>query len=134
MANNRLEPTAQAGSMTYVFLVCIVAALGGLLFGYDTGVINGAIGPLISAWVAGTGMAGINIMGQKGLLVHDYTVPDKVQLKLSGARDFEDITVIPSDGFSGEVRDFLDAILNNKAPSCTAEDGLRAVEIICSLY
>jgi MFS transporter, SP family, xylose:H+ symportor len=46
MANNRLEPTAQAGSMTYVFLVCIVAALGGLLFGYDTGVINGAIGPL----------------------------------------------------------------------------------------
>lgn len=46
MANERLEPTAQAGSMTYVFLVCIVAALGGLLFGYDTGVINGAIGPL----------------------------------------------------------------------------------------
>jgi sugar porter (SP) family MFS transporter len=36
----------RAGSLTYVFLVTIVAALGGLLFGYDTGVINGAIGPL----------------------------------------------------------------------------------------
>jgi len=35
-----------AGSVTYVFLLTLVAALGGLLFGYDTGVINGAIGPL----------------------------------------------------------------------------------------
>jgi len=47
MTNDRLDPPASpAGSTTYVFLICIVAALGGLLFGYDTGVINGAIGPL----------------------------------------------------------------------------------------
>jgi len=46
MSENVTPESRQAGNTTYVFLVCVVAALGGLLFGYDTGVINGAIGPL----------------------------------------------------------------------------------------
>ena len=46
MNKNCSVETAHAGSTTYVFLVCIVAASGGLLVGYDIDVINEAIGPL----------------------------------------------------------------------------------------
>ena len=43
MNRTTVEP-AESGSPGYVVLLCFVAALGGLLFGYDTGVISDAIG------------------------------------------------------------------------------------------
>lgn len=62
-----LTRDSSKGSTLYVAVVCGVAALGGLLFGYDTGVINGAIGPLVEryqlddvmeGWVAGCALVG----------------------------------------------------------------------------
>jgi SP family arabinose:H+ symporter-like MFS transporter len=46
------------GSRLYLSLACLVAALGGLLFGFDTAVISGAIDPLeiqfqLSTWMKG---------------------------------------------------------------------------------
>ncbi len=48
----------ERGSIFYLLLACLVASLGGLLFGFDTAVISGAIDPLqvqfsLSNWMKG---------------------------------------------------------------------------------
>lgn len=57
----------QGGNWSYVVRVCLVAALGGLLFGYDTAVIAGAIGflqkkfalsPAMEGWAASCALLG----------------------------------------------------------------------------
>lgn len=57
----------QQGSIAYVSRVCLVATLGGLLFGYDTAVINGALGfletyfkldPVTKGWATSCALAG----------------------------------------------------------------------------
>ncbi len=60
-------PAMGKGSMKFTVLVCLVASLGGLLFGYDTAVISGAIGfmetqfqftPAQTGWAAGSALVG----------------------------------------------------------------------------
>lgn len=59
--------SSTTGSMSYLVRVCLVATLGGLLFGYDTAVISGAIGflkqhfaltPALVGWAASSALAG----------------------------------------------------------------------------
>ncbi len=66
-ASPRVDPS---GSTTYLALVCFVATLGGLLFGYDTAVIAGAIdylqrhfqlSPAMEGWTAASALAGCAI-------------------------------------------------------------------------
>jgi len=47
-----------AGSKIYLVNVCLVATLGGLLFGYDTAVISGAIGYLQTRFALSSAMTG----------------------------------------------------------------------------
>ncbi len=60
-------PQPVAVNFRYLVPICLVAALGGLLFGYDTGVISGAIEPLtarfalsalMKGWVSGCVLIG----------------------------------------------------------------------------
>ena len=65
------------GSLSFVVCVTLVAALGGLLFGYDTAVISGAIGflqshfqlsPAMKGWTASSALVGCVI----GVLMAGY--------------------------------------------------------------
>lgn len=68
MTTQRVEMTPPtSGSIGYLVLICLVATLGGLLFGYDTAVVSGAIGfletkfnlsPTWVGWSASSALAG----------------------------------------------------------------------------
>lgn len=77
----------EKGSLLYVALVCVVAALGGLLFGYDTGVINGGIGPLkahfaldanAEGWATGCALVGCAIGAALAGVLSDWLGRKKV--------------------------------------------------------
>src|SRR5512140_1146599 len=51
------SPTVRT-NLSYLVPICLVATLGGLLFGYDTGVISGAIEPLTARFALSDFMKG----------------------------------------------------------------------------
>jgi len=83
---------SKSGSLGYVISACCVAALGGLLFGYDTAVISGAIGflkdhfhlsPAWKAWAASSALVGCIIGVSIAGVLSDWLGRKKV-LILSG--------------------------------------------------
>ncbi|MCB0654955.1 MAG: MFS transporter, partial [Saprospiraceae bacterium] len=65
--SDNLNPGQHASGLRYMYFVTAVAALGGLLFGYDTAVIAGAIGsietrfqlsPVMTGWAASSAIWG----------------------------------------------------------------------------
>lgn len=83
----KVKLAGDSGSSVYIFMVCIVAALGGLLFGYDTGVINGAIGPLktyfaldakAEGWAMGCALLGCAIGAASAGVFSDWLGRKKV--------------------------------------------------------
>lgn len=61
MADVRDEAVAEEGSSLKVVMIASVAAVGGFLFGYDTAVINGAVGALEATFQAGDAAIGFSV-------------------------------------------------------------------------
>ncbi|OJT16579.1 MFS transporter [Archangium sp. Cb G35] len=61
MADVRPEMVAAEGSSLKVVMIAAVAAVGGFLFGFDTAVINGAVGALQSTFQASDAAIGISV-------------------------------------------------------------------------
>ena len=55
---NQGHPLSQS---TYVFIICCIAALGGFLFGFDSGVINGTVDGLQAAFDSDSAGTGFNV-------------------------------------------------------------------------
>ena len=58
MNPNEAHPSSLIGSPLYLMGVCLVASLGGLLFGFDTAVISGTVSSVterfaLSDWQVG---------------------------------------------------------------------------------
>ena len=95
---------------------------------------SGAIGSLIATWVAGAGTAEITVMGDKGMVRYDYAKPENINTRKAGETEWTSELVKPSNGFAEEIAHFVSAIEGKAKITCTADDSVRCIEIINSVY
>lgn len=95
---------------------------------------EGALGALESAFVAGSGVAFVDLIGTKGRARFDYSEPSKIRYCLKGQDNWNTQSVAESLGFAEEVRHFLGAARGRHELAVTVEDGVRCMEVICAVY
>lgn len=124
------EITEQTGAMHRHFKTTDVEDAGVL----TVKAANGAVGSMYSAFVAGSGVAYIDIVGTKGRALYDYFTPEVLKYKLTEDKDWREIAVTASGGFTEEIAHFFGAIRGEHALTCTVHDGVRVMEVIDGLY
>lgn len=96
---------------------------------------NGAVGALESSFVAGAGLAFIDVIGTKGQAHYDYyATPNEVRWRLTKDEEWTREAAGESWGFAEEIAHFLGAIEGKHPLAVTIEDGVRSMEIICAVY
>jgi predicted dehydrogenase len=95
---------------------------------------NGAIGSMESGFVAGCGLAFIDIMGTKGQVRYDYIEPEKLSYRLTQDKEWTVQSVEKSWGFAEEIKHFVGAVRGEHPLACDVNDGVRCMEVICSVY
>jgi predicted dehydrogenase len=105
----------------------------------DAGIItvkaeNGAVGTMSSSFVAGDGIAFVDVMGQDGRVVYDYLNPTELRVRKRGEEWRNETVETGEGGFAEEIRLFLKAVGDGAAPPVTADDALRCLEVILRSY
>lgn len=124
------EITEQTGAMHRHFKTTDVEDAGIL----TVKAANGAVGSMYSAFVAGAGVAYIDIVGTKGRALYDYFTPEELRYKLTADKEWTVIPVQSSGGFTEQITHFFGAIRGEHALTCTVHDGVRVMEVIDAVY
>lgn len=95
---------------------------------------NGALGCISSSFVYGDGIAFIDVIGEKGRVKFDYYKPDTVVMKLTDESEWTAIEVSANTGFEEEIAHLVGAMEGKHPLAITVDDGVRAMEVICSVY
>lgn len=113
------------------------SSLGPALDVEDSGVIllqneAGAIGVLESSWRTPPGEWSVTVYGTAGQASYDYATSEGWLINADGEKsplDFE-----PGDRFAAEFANVLASWRGESQPAATAQDGLKATQILASVY
>jgi predicted dehydrogenase len=94
---------------------------------------GGTVGSLTASWVAGDGIAYVEVVGEQGRIAYNYATHE-LRLKAAGSKETVAVEVAQSNGFPEEMAHFIRCLEAGTAPMIGPADGLRGVEIIQGVY
>ncbi len=95
---------------------------------------NGALGIIAASWNYGTGRADMEILTDKVRVVYDYAKPTVYRIYRLGEPEPECVEVKATGGFTEQLAHFVESIQNGTEPLTGIRDGIRAVEIVETVY